>query len=184
MILLKSRLYREEILRWILIVVLALWATSATVWALSVKREIILIGLDETGARLITDKKDKLLEAEALAFIQAFAKHYLNYNESTFDTEMGLASDFLSADLWERKKADLVSLREKLKREPLTQNGEIESIDLTGELQYEVVTQVRIRRRLVEANVRLRLRLSLERRERSTSNQWAYEIKEMQDESL
>lgn len=184
MILFKSRLYREEILRWSLLVCLLGWAVTSTAWAWSKQEKTLLLGFDENGARVITDGRDVLLRDESLKFIKTFVSLYLNFDAANHKDQIGKAADLMSKDLWERSKEKLSEVNQKLKIEPLAQTAEIESIDLVGPDIFEVRLSVVIRQRLVENRVQLKMTLGIARRERTESNPWYYEVKELKDELL
>lgn len=184
MILFKSRLYREEFYRWLLIAALISWAITSTIWALSKTQKTVLIGIDENGTRLITDNKDLLLKSESLKMIQEFLKLYLNFDQNTHKENIGRAADLMASSLWEQQKGKLFEIGEKLKREPLLQTSETESIDLVGENTFEVIANIKILNRAVESKARIKMVLVLQKHERSNVNPWAFEIKELRDETL
>lgn len=184
MILFKSRLYREELLRWSLMLVLLAWGLTSTLWAASKSREVILIGFDDSGARLVTDAKDRLLEEEAAKFIQAFVGSYLNFDAGTHQAQIGKAADLMSSELWSRQQAKLLEVNQRLQKEALEQRGEIESIDMTGDRVFEVLVAIRIKQRATASAARVKLTLELSAKERTPANPWAFEIKELRDEVL
>lgn len=176
MILLKSKIYREEILRWILIVTLLAWAVTATVLALRAKSETILIGLDDHGARLITDQRDRLLVTESTKLIQNFVDLYYSYNETSHKLRIGRATDLMNEELWKKLQPELAKVEEKLSKEPLTETAEIESIDQTGTNKYQVLIGLIVKQRMSERAVRLRLEIGLRQRERTGGNPFGFEI--------
>lgn len=184
MILFKSRLYREEILRWSLLLALFAWGLTSTLWAASKSREVILIGFDDGGARLVTDAKDRLLQDESAKLIQTFVSHYLNFDAATHQAQVGKAADLMSAELWQRQQGKLLEVNRRLQKEPLEQEAEIESIDMTGDRLFEVLAVVRIKQRAVASIARVKLTIELAPKERSPSSPWAFEIKELRDEVL
>lgn len=184
MILFKSRLYREEILRFLLIVTLFVWACVATAWALSSKSEVILISLNGKEARLVTGSDDKSLHDEPLEFIQSFMESYLNYNSETFTTQIGKASDLMAQKLWEEERQKLYEIGEKLKHNPLAQVSDIQSIDLLAENRFEVLSEIRITHRLQETRTVVKLLIRIQKRKRTRENPWAYEVVEIRNDAI
>lgn len=181
-ILLKSKLYQQEILRWIVIFALCVWALITSALALQNKKEIILIGLDQKGfARVIKDKDDRFIQEEMKSFLQEFLTSFYSYDEKSFSSRISIATDLMSQDLWNSQKEKLLSVGEKLKSEPLTQSYEIESLDQVDESKIEAILKVKVTQRLSEKVLRLKVNLTLKAKERSSSNPWGYEIKELSD---
>ena len=180
----ESRLYREEFLRWSLVVALTLWGLTASLWAASKKRETLLIAISESGARVIPSSDDSALKSEATEFLKTFLGHYFNYSEATHREQIGKAADLMSADLWDRLKSKLLDVNERLKTQPLTQKSEIESIDRTGENAFESVLQVDVRSRMKESKARVKVSVEVRRRARTRENPWALEVVEIKDELL
>lgn len=184
MILLKSSLYREEILRWSLIVVLFIWAMTSTVIALRAKDEVILIGFDETGARTITDEMDSLLKREAVQFLTTFVSGYLNFDHLNHKSQIGKAASLMSESLWGQEQPRLLEINQKLQKEPLTQRAEIQSIDLIGEEQFEVIVEIVVTRKGQESKAKVKFGFSLTKRERTATNPWKFEITQLQEAIL
>ena len=181
---LKSQLYREEFLRWSLVVALTLWGLAATAWALSKKRETLLIAISDAGARVIANSDDMALKAEATEFLKIFLEHYFNYSEVNHRQQIGKAADLMSAELWDRLKAKLLEVNERLKSQPLVQRSEIESIDQIGEATFESVLQIGVRSRMNGSKARLKVTVEVRRRARTRENPWALEVVEIKDELL
>ena len=184
MILLKSKIYREEILRWVLILALFAWAMVATVIALRAKPETLLIGLDDHGARLITDQKDRLLVTESTKLIQNFVDLYYSYNEVNHGVRVGHATDLMTEELWKKLQPELAKVQEKLSKEPLTEVAEIDSIDQLGPNRIQVLVSLTIKQRMSERVVKIRLEIGLRQRERTSSNPYGFEIVSLSESTI
>lgn len=177
----KSKLLREEIKYWLLLVCLFLWALTATVYSVSKAEKIILVGIDDVGARLITDSKDRLLQSELKNFLRSFFESYYAYDEKTFLSKIGNATEVMSDDLWQRNKDRLMELNQNLQKTPLSQSAEIESIDLIDQGKVEAILVVLIHSRINEQRVRLKVVLEFKRNDRSEKNPWGFQITELSD---
>lgn len=178
---LKSKLLRNEIKHWILISVLTLWGITATLYGYAKSSKLVLIAIDDTGTRLVTTNQDKLLQAELRNFIKAFLEYYFIYDEKTFREQMGRATENMSESLWTSNQEKLQALRVKLEKSPLSQSMEVESIDLVDINRIEAVLNVRVRARMTEQKVRLKVNLEFRKHERTESNPWGFEITEVSD---
>ncbi|WP_413942683.1 hypothetical protein [Bdellovibrio sp. HCB-162] len=180
----KSKLLRNEIKHWILIVCLFIWGTIATVFALQNREKTILIGIDESGTRLITENTDRLLENELKNFLKFFFDHYYVYDEKNYLSQMDKATELISNKLWETEKPKILELNEKLKKTPLIQSMEIQNIDLVADGKIEAILLLKVKARTIEQQVRLKVNLAFERIERRENNAWGYEITEISDATL
>lgn len=181
MIWLKSALYREEILKWSLYFALIAWAITATAYAVSKRQEVILVGFDQNGARIISEEKDRLLQGEAVLFIQAFLQGYLNFDAGTFQSQMGKAADFFSEEVWQQEQPKLLKIGARLKTDPLSQSGEILAIDKVGGGTYEIQVLIRVNRRAQVTQAKASVVVELKKRVRTTSNPWLFEISRIEE---
>ncbi len=180
----KSKLYRDEIKHWALIVTLTFWGTLASFFALKNDSKILLIGIDESGSRIITDTNDRILKNELKNFLKEFLENYYNYDEKSYSNQMGLAADFMSKDLWENQKPKLLEIKTKLEKLPLSQSSEIESLDLIDQNKVEGVLILKVKSRISEQSLKLKITLSFNKASRTESNPWGYEIGEISDVML
>ena len=184
MIFLKSRLYREEFLRWSLVGCLMLWAITATSFAFSKKKETLLISISESGARIVVASDDIALKTEAAEFLKTFLGFYFNFSEVNHRQQIGKAADLMSVELWDRLKGKLLEVDERLKVQPLTQIAEIESIDQIGDATFESVLMIGVRTRVNESKAKLKVTVQVKRRARTRENPWSFEVTEIKDELL
>lgn len=181
MIIFKSKLYREEIKHWLLTGVLLLWGMVSTIFAIQNRKQTLLIGIDEAGSRIISDSKDRLIQVELKQFFKYFLDQYYTYNQDTFSERVGLATELMTLDLWEREKTKLIDLKDKLSKNPLSQFSEIESVDLVGQNKIEAILKIKIKSRLNEQVLKLKVTLEFKKQERSETNPWNYQITELSD---
>lgn len=184
MIIFKSKLYREEIKHWMLIVCLIIWALIATIFSFRNTSKTLVIGIDEAGSRLITESNDRLLQVELKQFFKYFLDQYYTYNQDTFQERVGLATELMSTELWEREKSKLLEIQDKLTKTPLIQFSELESLDLVDQNKVEAILKIKIKSRLNEQILKLRISLNFRKHGRSEKNPWNFEITELSDAVL
>jgi len=178
---LKSKLLREEIKHWLLIISLTLWAVLASTFALRNNSKTILIGIDDSGSRLITETNDRILQSELKNFIKYFVDRYYMYDEKTYADQISAASDLMNPGLWESQKPKLLEIKEKLQKMPLVQLAEIESLDKVDNDKVEGVLNLIIKSKLTEHKVKLKIVLRISKSPRTEQNPWGYEITELSD---
>lgn len=181
---LKSKLIRSELKHWITIAALTLWGLIATAYAVSKKDRILVVGLDDAGARLITTQSDRLLKSELQKFLFHFIDLYYAYDEKTFLNRAGRAADLFSEALWNQEKSKLFELSTKLQKTPLSQSYKIESIDLIENGKVEALLEVAVKTRISEQKVKLKVLISYKSTERTEPNPYAYVITEVSDVRL
>lgn len=186
MLLLRSKLYRELVLYWSILLLLLGWSLVATFAYFNKNDKLILIGISETDTRIITDTKDRLLQNELLNFITFFITSYYNYDSSTFSSQLDRASNLISSSLWESLKPKLIDLKTKLEEVQLKQAAEIESIDLIEQNIVDVLISITITRsdRISDYRAKLKVRLNLSQNNRNEMNPWPYEIINIDEHNL
>ena len=180
----KSKLYREEYLRYGLILVQFIWGLSTTVLALRNSEQIVLIAVSKNETRVISENFDPVFDTELQNFLKKFVENYYTYNQSTFAKLTGMAADLMSESLWDKSKEKLLEVEAKLKEEPLTQESTILSIDLVMENRAEVVLEIKIKSRITEKKIRVKAIITFKPAKRSKRNPWGFEITEIQDAIL
>lgn len=183
-IILKSKFIRSELKHWLLIVVLLLWAMTASVFASLNREKLVLIGVDDSGTRLIANQSDRLLKQELSHFVKQFLDLYYSYDEKTFLARAGNAADLFSEELWTAEKGKLLELNQKLQKTPLTQSFKIKSIDLVEPGKIEALLTIVVKTRLQEQTVGLKVLLSYKASERTDTNAFPYTITELSDVAL
>jgi hypothetical protein len=184
MIFFKSKLYREEIKHWILIVSLIIWSCVATALAMKNTQKTLIVGIDEAGARIISDSKDRLLQVELKQFFKYFLDQYYTYNQDTFSERIGLATELMSPELWDKEKSKLLDIKAKLEKLPLSQFSELENIDLVDQNKVEAVVKLKIKSRLNEQNIKIKIQLNFKKHERNENNPWNFQVTELSDAVL
>lgn len=180
----KSKLYREEIKHWSLILMLFLWASVASYQAFKNKEELILISVSESQTRLITESFDPGLKNEFKNFLTEFLETYYTYDEKNFSSQMDKASNLMNLDFFELQKPKLLELQAKLQSQPLVQSAEIESIDQVEPNKIEAQVNLKVKSKLSEHNFKIKVRLALASSKRSKLNPWGFEVTEVSDDVL
>jgi len=178
---LKSQLLRNEIKHWLLITVLTIWSIFASYFALKNNTKTILIGIDESGSRLITETNDRILQNELKNFIKYFIEKYYIYDEKTFPDQISEASNLMSSDLWQIQKPKLLSIKDKLEKTPLIQLADVESLDKIDNDRIEGILALTIKSKIFEHKVKLKINLKISKSIRSEQNPWGFEITELSD---
>lgn len=184
MLIFTSKLYRNEIKHWILIVSLFLWATIASFFALQNNTKTILIGVEESNTRIITETNDRILQNELKNFITNFIENYYSFDNQTFSGNISLASDLMIESLWNEKKPKLLEVQERLKTTPLIQYVEIESMDRVDSSRIEAILNLTIKSKLSEHIVKLKVTILFNKTPRTEKNPWGYQIEELSDVTL
>lgn len=177
----KSRFYREELMRWILLVALAAWAISATYVATTRKDKLVVIAVSDELSYVVQTTNIARDQKELLAFTKAALNKLYTYDEKSFSANLSSVSDLMSDDLWQERKDEYLKLLEKLKADPLSQISKIESIEEIDANHLKATLQVTIRHKIQTTEIRVRVELEIRRRERTENNPWMFEIASIKD---
>ena len=177
----KSKLYRNEIKHWSLIVSLTATTILSSYFALNNKEKIILVGVTESESRIITDSSDRILKFELRNFIKDFLKTYYTYDNQNYLTQMEISSDLMTKDLFEKEKPKILELKNKLVTNSVDQRIEIENFDLLDDQNIEAIIKVLIQGKIDIKSVKLKVHLKFQKIPRSEQNPWGYEITEVSD---
>ena len=180
----SSRFYREEALRWLLIGALAVWALSATIFALTKKDSLVVIAVGDDSSYVVKDTNTSRDKKELLNFTKVIVEKLYTFTPVSFDKNLTEVSDLMSADLWTSKRDEYQRLSAKLKVDPLTQTSKIISVDDLGEGRLSLLVDIEIRHKLETKLARLKVELEIKKRGRSEMNPWMYELEGVQDASL
>jgi len=181
---LRSRFIREEVLRLSLVIVLGLWATSATLIAVLKKNETILIGVADDASYIISGSNESLRRKEIVSFVRLFVANYYEFTPTNHAEKISRAGDAMASALWESKREELKLFNERLKTEPLVQTAKVLSIDLIDEETIEVALQIQIAKRIETILTNLKVTLKVRSHQRTDSNPWPFEITEVSDAAL
>ncbi len=177
----KSKLYRDEIKHWALIVSLISTTILSSYFALKNQEKIILIGVTEGESRIISNSNDQILKFELRNFIKDFLKTYYTFDNQTYLSQMEMASDLMTKDLFEKEKPKILDLNQKLVTNSIDQRIEIESIDLLDDQNIEAKLTVKIQGKIDIKTVKLKVHIEFQKAPRSEQNPWGYEIVEVSD---
>lgn len=158
------------------LVVIALWALVATVLLLKNQPKTLLVGIDQYGARLITDQSDRLLKAEAENIAKRFVATLLNYTAQTFESQVSQAGDLISQKAWELRREEFRKLSEKLRGQEFSQEAKIQEVRQVSDLEFEIDVKVESKSKLQVATSTLRYQLKLQPKKRTSENPSAFEV--------
>lgn len=179
--LLRSRFIREEFLKWSLSIALLCWAITATAWAISKNARTVLIGVSDETSYVIATENASLQKKELLSFAKEFLLSFYQYSPESFGTQISRAGDLMANDCWEQHKAQLASIGDKLKKEPLSQVAVIDSIEAIDDENFDAFLNLTVSRKLEVTHAKIRVTLKISKKRRSESNPWPFEILEFRD---
>lgn len=180
----KSKLMREEIKHWISIGALSLCVLLSLAWGISKKEKIIVIGMDEAGTRLIQAQSDRLVKNELAVFLKNFIELYYNYNDVNYHERMRLATDLFSEELWQSERDKITQIENNLKKTPLSQTADIVSIDRTDAYKVEAIVLLKVKSRMNEQEVKLKVDIEYRKIDRTETNPYEFEITNISDATL
>ncbi|MEK6705766.1 MAG: hypothetical protein AABZ06_08255 [Bdellovibrionota bacterium] len=167
---------RVQALKMALFVVLTCWAAAASFWAYRSRPEIILIGLDEAGTRIITSAADPIIAKERIKFIREFLRGYYNYGANDYSQAISQVGSLMSDMLWREREGEFKRIAEQMSKTPLTQEARLFDLREVSEQEFEADIGLYIRSRLQERNVKYRVTLKIAPRKRNAENPYPLEV--------
>ena len=167
-----------------ILLTLTAWALVASTLALQNKHELLLIGLDPNGTRVITSQEDPLFKTEVVNFLRSFVSELYTFTPETFESSVGRASDLMTKDLWEKEKEKVVKLQAIVKAEAISSSAEITSITKVSAGIFKVGLTMSESRRVGKQTKKLEVTVGLRKGERSESNSYGIEVNELQETTV
>ncbi len=163
-------------LRNALIVLLVLWAAISTILLLRMKPQVVLVGIDPYGTRLITSENDRLLKGERENFVKKYLAYAYNYSSASFDSRISVAGDMMTQKLWQEKKEEFARISEGLKKHELSQTAKVLELREIDPENFEADLEIRVKTKFQEATTKLRLEIKLRKARRFDQNPYPYEV--------
>lgn len=163
-------------MRRLMLIVLMLYAATTTLLLIRFDPKPVVIGIDPYGTRIVGSEKDPILKIEKENFIKRVLVYLYNYDETNFDDRISMVGDFMAAPLWERKKAEYLSISTHLKEEPLTAKGKVADLREVDETHFEADVEVHIQSKLRKSEMKFRVLLELKPAPRTTTKPYPWEV--------
>lgn len=160
------------------------YSVLTTVLLIKLKPEPLLIGVDPYGTRIIRTTDDRLIRQEKENFLKKVIQILNNYDSETFKQKISEVGDFMSKELWEKKRDEFHRISEGLEKESLTQRTEIEDLREVDSHTFQADLIIRIKNRLQETVVKTRVDLKLRESPRTTQNPYPYEVDSYEEQTL
>jgi hypothetical protein len=160
----------------LLLLALLTWAIGTTAALMHMRPEIVLIGIDQYGTRLIKDEHDRLLRIEKENFMKKYLTFMFNYKSETFEPRISSAGDMMSEALWSQKKADFQRIASNMKGVEIEQITTIDELRETTEDTFEADLSIKVKTKLHETVTKIRVELKLRETPRSATKPFPYEV--------
>lgn len=167
---------RFKLLKWLIGLALVAWAITASVWAYRNRPQVILIGLDDAGSRLITSAGDPLIARERVKFVREFLRGYYNWESPEYADTMSRIGALMADLLWREREPEIRRNIDQMKSHPIEQEAQLLDLREVSEHEFEADLMVRIRSRVKERSVKYRVVLAIAPRKRSTENPYPLEV--------
>ena len=144
----------------------------------------LIIAIDANGARLVSEPTDPIFKTEAIAFIRKFFFNSYNFDSTNFIRRVGLATTFMSEDLWKRKQQEILDLKTKVEREQIQLQTDILKITQDEQGLYHVLLDVKETNRLNQQSHQIRATVQLTKVDRTPNNPYGLEVASYEEVSL
>ncbi len=155
---------------------LVCYAGVASVLLLRLKPQTLIIGIDQYGTRIVREPGDRLLKKEKENFLKRFLALQYGYDTETFEKRISDSGDLMADQLWTEKRAEFDRIAKQLKTEDLTQEVQVTELREVDDWTYQADLALKIRRKLTESAVKLRVELRIRPNPRRENNPYPYEV--------
>ncbi len=142
----------------------------------------LIIGVDSSGTKILTDSNEKLLQGEVLSFLKSYIALTYRYTSETYESQLSRSGDFLTDELWNEKQASFKAIGEKLKSRDLIQNAAIQGITQIDANKYTAQLQMSIQEKLTTRSVKLKVTVETIKAPRSPENPYPIRISKLTEE--
>jgi len=150
------------------------YCAVATYLLIRLNPQPVLIGVDQYGTRVIRESGDRLLRKEKENFLKRFLALLYSYDSETFERRISDSGDLMTRTLWDEKKAEYGRIAGQLKAEPITQTVEVKELREVDAGTYQADLLLRVKRRLAESEVKLRVELRVRPSLRRENNPYPF----------
>lgn len=155
-----------------------------TALLMKLKPEPLVIGIDKYGTRIIRDPNDELLKLEKENFVKSFLAQIYNYDQTNFKDRISKGGDYMTRALWTTKGKEFDRIGAQLTTEDLTQIGKIDGVRSIDDYTYEADVEIKIRRKLVETTINLRVEIKIRPARRSEPNAYPWEVERYDEQQV
>lgn len=167
--------FKLEAFKTLFTTVVTFWAIAATV--LLLKKNIVLIGMDENGVRVIGEEKDRLVAQEKINLVKRFLIYQYNYDAKDYGEKMTLSGNLMSNPLWRSKSSDFFQFKESLKLMPeYRHEGFIAELRQVDDSTFEADLVLTEHKKLSHTDRKMTVEIKVASRFRNLDNPYAWEV--------
>lgn len=178
-------IFENQLIRVFFLLTLLFYSIFMSYLFFNKNEKIILIGIDNKKTFRIENKDNSLLKYEELNFVRYFTTLLYNYDKSTFENNVGKATEFMTDKYWSNNKKTILDLHEKVKNNGLSQSSFVYKIVQNKDLTYSVFIETQLsfksKDKIKSKIDKYEIKLSLTKSQRSESNVWALAVNDIKD---
>lgn len=172
-----------QFILFVLMVGLSLISTGLSIFTLFKLRNPVIIGIDPNGTRIVREHKDPIFKTEAVSFIQRFTFNVFNFDSQNFFKRLGAATTVMSDALWDKKRREIMDLRNRVERDEISLTGVIQEMTLDDKGTYHCLVSVKKKSRLNIQEHKIKIAIRLKATKRTPENPYGLEV-DSYEESL
>lgn len=177
------RIHYQEILKrniqfvlFIALSVLCGLTTLVGLKALLGQKEPLIIGIDANGTRIVSSTQDPIYKTEAIQFIQTFFFNTYNFNQDNFYKRVGVATTYMSEDLWKKKQSEILDLKMRVEKDQIELMSQIKKLSKDDAGVFHGLLEISERTRLNQKEHTLKVSVRLKSTERTRNNPYGLEV--------
>ena len=167
---------QNRLIKRALIFVLFVYATVITGLCLKLKPETVIIAVEDSGTRVVTNENDAALKKERENFLKKFVSLIYMYDATTFRPRISQAGDLMEKKLWQKHEDEFLKLSERLSTDELTQKVKILDLREIDPESYQADLEISVVRKLEEKKGRVTVELKVQKSKRQLLNPYDMEV--------
>ena len=175
---------KPHLVRILLFSSLTLWAGFATFVAISKKSEVLLIGIDKNGSRVIRAQDDPLFKTELVAFLSHYFSLAYDFTPKTFKKRVGDATALMSDSLWQTESSKIKRLKDLVEKSGLTQKSKLQQLNKIDPESFQALVAVEQNTRLKSQRFQMKVSVTIKKVARTHDNPWGMEVSKIKEERL
>ncbi len=152
--------------------------------ALSIANDPLILAIDSNGTRVVRRSDDPIFETEAIQFLKFYLKNLYTFSSLDFLKNVGVATGYMSLDLWEKERSKILGQYEIITKDQITSVATIKKIFKEDDTEFVAIISISEKSRLSQEKRLLKLRLQLNKVPRSNFNPYGIEVRGYENEEI
>lgn len=173
------KFFEKQFMTVLIISSLLLWATVASIFAISQKREVILLRMDGFDTAIVSEKARTPVEIEN--FLNHFVGLFYSYTSTNYEDHIDRSMFLMGKKVALEFSPKLNKMFEKVRDTHTYQSSMVTKISRIRDFEYEILMKVLRRENEGEKTEDYRARIKLSKTKRSMNNAFGLKVTSLEE---